>query len=217
MDTCRALALACAIASSTAYACLPARAVAQERAFRFEITPFGAHRFGGEFEEAGGDGELELDESHAEGILLNIAARAGGHWEILYARQDTTMHTRALLAGDPQFDVDVEYWHFGGNYSFEYDDERPFLAFTLGISRFDPYPPDLRAETYPSASIGGGWQLRSTKRLGVRIEGRVFTTFVDGDSDTFCGSIGGTGVCAFDIESETLTQWEARAGLVFRF
>ena len=214
MNTSRAVVLACVLTGVT---CPAMRVVAQEPAFKFEITPFGGHRFGGELEQADGDGELELDESHSQGIVLNIAARIDGHWEILYARQDTTMSTRSLLPGDPRLDVDIEYWHFGGNYAFEDDDSRPFLAFTLGVSRLDPYPPDLRAETYPSASIGGGWQLRSTKKVGVRIEGRVYTTFVDDDSAVFCRSTDGAGVCGFAIDSATLTQWEARAGLVFRF
>jgi hypothetical protein len=196
--------------------CCPTLVLPQEKAFKFEVTPFAGHRFGGQFDEREGDREFELDDSGTQGIILDIAARIGGHWEILYGRQDTQAGRWDPVSSAALLDLDIEYLHFGGNYSFEDEGPRPFVAFTLGLSRLDPFPLGSRAETYPSASIGGGLQLRSTRRIGVRIEGRVFTTFVDSDSRIFCLSSEGA-TCGIEIDSATLTQWEARAGLVFRF
>lgn len=194
----------------------PIAASAQERPFRFELTPFAAHRFGGTLDEKDGPREFDVENSAARGILLDVAARIGGHWEILYARQDTHVGTQDVLSNIPAVELGIEYLQFGGSYSFDYDSARPFLAFTLGLSRLDPDPLGAGAESYPSASIGGGWHLRADKRIGVRIEGRVFTTFVDSDSRILCVGAGGA-ACAIEIDGTTLTQWEARAGLVFRF
>jgi hypothetical protein len=72
-------------------------------------------------------------------------------------------------------------------------------------------------ESFFSASIGGGVQLNATKRLGFRLEARAFTAFVEDDSNIFCISSGGAGGCLIQVDARTLTQWEARAGLVFRF
>ena len=136
---------------------------------------------------------------------------------MLYARQDTEVDSRAILGNDLTLDLDVEYFHVGGTYLFDGDDTRPFVALTLGVSHFDPQPVELGSESYFSASIGGGVQLRATKRLGVRLEGRVFTTLVESDTDIFCRSTGGTAACLIQVDGTALTQWELRVGLVFRF
>jgi hypothetical protein len=206
----------CAI-GTLACVCYTGLAVAQDEPFRFELAPFAGYRVGGQFEEEDGDGEFELNESSTQGIILNIRASADTQWEVGYARQDTEIDTQALFASEPGIGLDVEYFHFGGTYLFEGENTRPFVAMTVGLSRFDPQPSDLGEESFPSVSIGGGVQLRSTERLGIRIEGRFYTTFVDSDSDFFCGSAGETNVCVIRVVGTTLTQWEVRAGLVFRF
>jgi len=203
--------------TSLACVCHADLVAAQDNPFRFELAPFAGYRVGGQFEEEGGDGEFELNESSAQGIILNIRAEPNTQWEVLYARQDTDMDTQSLFVSDPILDLDIEYFHFGGTYLFEGENTRPFVAMTVGLSRFDPQLSDLSAESYFSASIGGGVQLRASKRLGVRIEGRVFTTFVDNDSDLFCRSTSGTNICTIRVEGTTLTQWELRAGLIVRF
>jgi hypothetical protein len=197
--------------------CHATPAAAQDKLFKFEITPFAAYRIGGQINEQNGNGQFELNESAAQGIMLDVGVNPNGQWELLYARQDTEAATQGFFVNDPQFDLDVEYFHLGGTYLFDGDNTRPFVVVTLGLSHFDPQLAGLDSENYFSASIGGGLQLNASKRIGVRLEGRVFTTFVDNDSNIFCSSTGGAGACLIQVEGSTITQWEARAGLVFRF
>ena len=192
-------------------------AAAQDKLFRFEITPFAAYRIGGQFDENNGNGQLELNESAAQGIMLDVRVNHNGQWELLYAHQETEVDTQGIFVNDPQFDLDVEYFHLGGTYLFDGDNTRPFVVVTLGLSHFDPQLAGLDSESYFSVSIGGGLQLNASKRFGVRLEGRLFTTFVDTDSNIFCSSVGGAGTCLIQVDGSTVTQWEARAGLVFRF
>ena len=192
-------------------------AVAQERPFRFELSPFAGYRFGGEFEEEGTDRTFEPDESNANGIILNIREGANTQWEVLFARQSTAVAAEPPLGTEAVPDLDVEYLHFGGTYHGDGNNTRPFLATTIGLTRFDPEPSGTSAETYFSASIGGGVQLRATRRLGVRLEGRVVTTLVSSDSEIFCRTGGVTNFCAVRVDGSTFTQFELRAGLVFRF
>ncbi len=192
-------------------------AAAQDKLFRFEITPFAAYRIGGQFDENNGNGQLELNESAAQGIMLDVRVNHNGQWELLYAHQETEVDTQGIFVNDPQFDLDVEYFHLGGTYLFDGDTTRPFVVVTLGLSHFDPQLVGLDSESYFSVSIGGGLQLNASKRFGVRLEGRLFTTFVDTDSNIFCSSVGGAGTCLIQVDGSTVTQWEARAGLVFRF
>ena len=190
---------------------------AQDESFRFELTPFAAYRIGGSFDEKDGDGRVEVNDSNAQGIMFNIKANPNGQYELLYSRQNTDARTEGFLVNDPTIDLDVETFHFGGTYLFDGDKTRPFLAVTLGVTRFDPGIIDSDSESFFSASIGGGVQLNATKRLGFRLEARAFTTFVEDDSNIFCASSGGAGGCLIQVDARTLTQWEARAGLVFRF
>ena len=122
-----------------------------------------------------------------------------------------------MFACAPTIDMDVEYFQFGGTYLFDGDSTRPFIALTLGVTQFDPELADTGSESFFSASFGGGVQIRARERLGIRLEARVFTTFVDDGSNIFCGSIDGAGACLIQLDASTLSQWEARAGLVFRF
>jgi len=192
-------------------------AEAQDKQFKFELTPFAGYRLGGSFNEKDGDSRVDLNDSNAQGILFNIQANPKGQYELLYARQSTDADTEGFFAGDPTIDLDVEYFHFGGTYLFDGENTRPFMALTVGVSQFDPQLLDTGSESFFSASLGGGVQLNATKRLGVRLEARVFTTFVEDDSNIFCVSDGGGGACLVEVDARTLTQWEAKAGLVFRF
>jgi hypothetical protein len=192
-------------------------AAAQEQVPTFEISPYAAYRMGGTFDEKDGAGRVELNDSGAEGILFNMAARPNGQYELMYARQRTDAETSGFFANDPRIDMGVEYLQFGGTYLFEGDSTRPFVALTLGVTQFDPELAGTGSESFFSASFGGGVQLRARERLGIRLEARVFTTFVDDDSNIFCSSIDGVGACLVQVDATTLTQWEARAGLVFRF
>lgn len=205
------MALALALNSCTS------TVVAQERESRYEITPYAAYRMGGSFDEKNGAGRVELNDSRAEGLLFNMMANPDGQYELIYARQRTTADTEGFFANDPGIDLDVEYFQFGGTYLFDGDSARPFIALTLGATRFSPGLPDTGSESFFSASFGGGVQIRARQRLGIRLEARVFTTFVDDDSNIFCESAGGVGTCLLQVDARTLTQWEARAGLVFRF
>jgi hypothetical protein len=119
--------------------------------------------------------------------------------------------------GGPPLELDVDYLHFGGTYRFDGTSIRPFVAATAGAAHFSPRLPGFGAETYLSGSLGGGVQLRADKRLGMRLEGRVFGALLDHDGELFCNTSGVTDACGLVVDSALLIQWEARAGIVFRF
>jgi hypothetical protein len=195
--------------------------------FRFEITPYGAYRIGGEFEpqaeaeELDADGRgFELHEGNAEGLILDIRTSAGdSQWEVLYAHQDTELETQTSFVGGPVLNIDVSHLQFGGTYLFEdYSGTVvPFIALTAGLARFEPDGRDAATENYFSWSLGGGLQLRADRRIGVRLEARVFGTLIDDDSALFCVSSPEVNSCAVLVEGDQLYQLEARVGVVARF
>ena len=201
---------------------------AQGPPFRFEITPYAAYRIGGEFEPqeksddvnaAEGRG-FELREGNADGLILDIGTGAGNtQWEVLYAHQDTELETQPSFVGGPTLDIDVTYFQFGGTYIVQDDSEStaPFIALTAGLTRFEPGLDDVDAENYFSWSLGGGVQLRADRRVGVRLEARVFGSLIDDDSSLFCVSSPELNSCALFVKGESLYQLEARVGIVARF
>ena len=192
-------------------------ATAQESPGKFELTPFAAYRGGGDFEEKEGAAEFELQESNAWGLILNGTVEANTQWEVLYASQSTSVDITGAIPDEPAFDLDVEYLHVGGTYLFDGDRVRPFMAATIGASHFEPQPSGFSSETFVSGSIGGGWKISLGKHLALRVEARGYATLVDSDSRLFCESSDAGGVCLVILEGSFFTQWEARAGLTFRF
>jgi hypothetical protein len=203
--------------TSVFFLLITAPALAQSDSFQYEIAPFASYRSGGSFNAKDGEGRIELNDSSAAGIVFNIEANPNGQYELVYARQRTDADTSGFFANDPTIDMDVEYLQFGGTYLFDGDAVRSFIALTLGATRFDPELAGTRSESFFSGSFGGGLQIRARERLGVRLEARVYTTFIDDDSKIFCSSIDGVGGCLIQVDARTLSQWEARVGLVFRF
>ena len=211
------------LAGTLAALCGPRLATAQTAQtspLLFELTPYAGYRIGGEFTAESGDTEYEIREGNAQGLIFNIKAREPNtQWEILYGRQQTDVETQASFVDGPLLPIDIHNVHFGGTYLFDGGTTAPFVALTVGLTRFEPSVSDSEAENYFSGSLGGGMHLRPTQRIGVRLEARVFATFVDSDGALFCVSAPAseTAGCAISIHGEALLQWEAHAGLVVRF
>jgi len=187
---------------------------------RFELTPYFGYRIGGEFEQQNGSTKYELDEGNSAGLIFNIAARdVNTQWQVLYGQQRTSFTTPVTFDPSARLGLDVEYFQFGGTYLFDDagNDMRPFVALTAGVTHFAPTLAGVDSESFFSGSIGGGMQLLQTRRVGVRLEARVFATFVTTDGAIFCHSGPQAGGCAISIHGTALYQFEASAGVVFRF
>jgi hypothetical protein len=65
-------------------------------------------------------------------------------------------------------------------------------------------------------SAGGGVKLFPTRHLGLRLDGRLFATFVDADlAFLACGS--STGTCVLAFRTDVIFQAEFTAGAVLKF
>jgi hypothetical protein len=192
-------------------------AYAQQEDFVFELTPFAGATTGGDFEDMATGAELSLGDSSSFGLILNIDESANTQWELLYSRQATEADTTGLPIAGPPIDIDVHYLHGGGTYVFDGNIARPYLAATVGASHFEPGPGGIDGETFFSFSIGTGLHIRPNDRFGIRLEARGFGTLLDSNSQLFCQSGPAGAICAVQVEGTVLWQFQAFAGLVFRF
>lgn len=187
-------------------------ALAADTAPRIEVTPLLGYVTGGTFEDEFTNRELELDDSRAVGLQLNVRADPQSTWEIQYAKQDSV----ADIPGFPSIDVTVEKFEFGGTYEVTAEATRPYAAATLGVSRFKPTDNAFNDDTYFSFSLGGGVKFFTDRQVGVTIDARWLGAVIDEDSDVFCLSAGGL-TCLIEVDAGLTSQFRLFLGLNARF
>jgi hypothetical protein len=119
--------------------------------------------------------------------------------------------------GVGDIDLSIDYLQFGGTYIGPSRLARPFLAATVGLSRFDPEASQFSAETYFAFSIGTGVKLWPENRFGLRLEGRLYGSVLDSESKIFCASDSENSACLISTKAEVLWQWEMMFGAILRF
>ncbi len=188
---------------------------------RFEVTPFGGYRMGGEFDTQGSSTEpsrtVDLEDGGSWGLDVGIYRDSTSFYEILYSSQ-----TSNFESSDPDIDrVDVttDYIHFGGTLLFE--DQYwvvPYFSFTIGATLFDASG-GYDSDTKFSISAGTGLRLPFNDHFAATLGLRGFLTFVNSDTDLFCVSQPqqGDSGCLVKSSGSTYFQGEATAGLTLRF
>ena len=183
---------------------------------RFQLTPFAGYRTGGTFTDESTGEELELNNAAAFGLMLNWRESANTEWEIMYSHQGTDIDISGPT-GPSSIDIDVDYLQIGGTYLGGGATARPYMVATLGGARLDPGEAGLPSDIFFAFTIGGGLKVLATDRVGLRLEGRFYGTVIDSNSKIFCSSGSGGGQCLINSSADLLWQFEASAGLIFRF
>jgi hypothetical protein len=176
-----------------------------------EFTPCAGYRFGGGFFELVSAQPVDRDGAASFGLLLDVPLRDGLQVEGLFTHQSADF----LAAGPPSFPparwrVSVDHFQAGGLQEFRGGRVRPFLTGTLGLSRYAAAGDD---ELRFTVAAGGGVKLFPWSSLGIRLDARLFTTFVDVDGRAVACA---TGVCFFDLDTDVAWQAEFSAGIVLR-
>jgi len=199
-------------------ACWPAWAQQIPDGHRFALTPFIAYRAGGDIDDRDSSDRLSLDDSSALGLVLGIPWTPASELEFYYGRQSTGFDTSGLVSDVTALELDFDTLQIGGTYFLDADGPtRSFIVATAGGTRIKPSAPGARSDTFFSFGIGGGWHLFANTPIGVRVEARALGTLIDSSTDFLCGVNNGSGGCIFNTTGDILWQFEAQAGLIFRF
>jgi hypothetical protein len=177
----------------------------------YGITPFIGYRFGGEFEDINTGTTLKLSEEQSYGIIFDREMASGDIMEFYYSRQPSSLLASGPVTPGALIDIDVEYFHLGGKYPMK-SNVGAFYLGSVGLTRFSPGVDNLGPETKFSLGLGVGMETSADKRVGFRLEGRAFGTFIDSSGGIFC-----SGGCIVVTESQVLWQFEINAGITFRF
>ena len=179
-----------------------------------EITPFGAFRTGGEFSETASVNTLDIDNTRAFGIILGMPYQRYKTLEFYYSHQHASLIEKSSAGANTLFDLDVDYFQFGGIHMFNTTPEiQPFVSGGLGFSWFSPGLDGLDSAFQPAFGIGIGFNWKLNPHFGLRFELRGTGTFFGNGSSIFCSN----GQCTANLRGELLFQADALIGTNFSF
>jgi hypothetical protein len=181
-----------------------------------EVTPFLNFRLGGEFVAIGTSDDYEIDRSFGYGLLLDIPVWDNLEVELLFSLQDSKVEAKGYSTDPTELDLEVHYYHLGLLRTWPWDRVETFLVTSAGITRFEPEAgawDSFDDHDRFSAAVGGGVKIPLADHVGLRFDGRVFATWVNTESGTFCGRSG----CLFHHEDSMMWQFETTAGLILDF
>jgi opacity protein-like surface antigen len=187
---------------------------AQFKRQQFEIAPFIGYLFTGNLQTL--DGELKIDNSFNYGMALDIRISDDLLIELLYNRTDTGVGLRKEYYNttDYLFDMSVEYFQAGVQVETETGQFRPFAAFTIGATDFNPKESNYENDWKFSFTAGGGIKYYFTDNLGVRLQWRFLVPIYFSSASIFCND----GYCGIFITGGTyLLQYDLTAGLIVSF
>ena len=187
---------------------LPVPASAQT----IEVAPVGGYRFGGDLFEITTNRPLDLDGAPVVGGTVNVEMWDGLWFETLFTHQQAHIDIPGDALGPPaRVRAVVDHWLAGGRQEFGAGRARPFLTGLVGLTY---YGAEGDGEIRFTIGAGGGVKLLLQRRLALRFDGRVFTTFVDVDAHAVaCGQ----GTCFVGLDVNVVWQVEFTAGLVLVF
>ncbi len=184
---------------------------------RFEVSPFVGYRVGGSFEDAATGESVDLSGNASYGLVFNIREQARTQYEFGWSHQDTSVDLPDSNGVPTRLDLAIDTFQLGGTYLWDGDLARPFLVATMGAANYRPRSGAGSSDTFFAFTIGGGWKFWSTRRFGLRLEGRYYGTLVDDNTTVFCGSGPNNSGCLIQTRGKLLSQWEVSAGVSFRF
>ncbi len=203
----RAIPIAFGIVVATAVFSIPASAQP------VEIAPVGGYRFGGGFFEQVTQQQVDLDGAPVFGIVVNVPLHDGLFVEAFASHQQGSVTVpESATAPAARWRIDVDHFQVGGLQEFfDRRRTRPFLTGLLGLTR---YAADGDNEIRFTASAGGGVKLMPVPRFGLRLDGRLFATFVEVEGRAIACS---PGICLVAFNANIVWQAEFTAALVVGF
>jgi hypothetical protein len=177
-----------------------------------EAAPVGGYRFGNDLFELVTNGSIDVDGAPVVGGAVNVDIGDGLSFEALVTRQEAHITWPGGPSGTPVHGrVVVDQWLAGGRQEFPFGRARPFFTGLLGLTRSGIEGDN---EVRFTIAAGGGVKLPLQRRLGVRLDGRVFTTFVDADTRAVACA---QGTCLVGLNVNVAWQAELTAAMVLVF
>ncbi len=184
-----------------------------------EIQPFIGYIGGGGIPVDANDlsvNKIKFDSSASYGVTLGYNATEYLGFEFLWNHQST--EAVAELRGGGQLDrtIDTSLNQYHGNFiahfSGEDDALRPFMLVGLGATSASG---EGSSETNFSFGVGGGLKYFVSQNIGFRVQGRYAPTYLFSEPGGYWCNW--WGACWVSSNDKFLNQFDASAGVIFRF
>lgn len=162
------------------------------------------------------DGELKINNSFDYGAVFNLRLSNDLLIELLYIHSETGVSFKREYYNDEEylFDMNIEYLQAGVQVETEAGAFRPFAAFTIGATYFNPKDNNYEGNWEFSFTAGGGVKYYFTNNLGVRAQWRFLVPIYLSNAAIFCNN----GYCGIVVSGGTyLLQYDLTAGLIVSF
>jgi len=176
-----------------------------------EIAVLGGWQFGGKLNAF--QGEYGIEDAFALTGIVDVNLRPGGQLELMYDWQNTSITLRDAAGKRKLFDADLHYFQVGGLGYVDRGRVKPFGVATVGLTYINPLDDTVSGETRFSVTLGGGAKVFPTERIGLRFEGRLLMTVIDGALGLGCG----TGGCSGSVWGWGVAQGVVSGGLILAF
>lgn len=167
-----------------------------------EVSPIAGTRAGGDLFEVAAGRALDVDFAPVVGGALNVDLGDGLSFEGIYTHQWTKQEGLRLT---------TDQWLAGGRQEFGMGRARPFLSGLFGLTR---YAANGDGEIRFTLAAGGGLKVAMQRHLGLRLDSRVSTTFVDAEARAVACT---PGMCLVAGHAALVWQIEFSGGLVVIF
>lgn len=195
--------LASALAAAMLCAATPAAAQAS-------VTLFGGYAGTSGIDDATSNASADVKNGATFGVAVGVPFDASRELQLLYNQQSTTLTPGG---GAAPFDLTIRHLHFGGTVFVDRAVGQGFYAVGgVGVTQFSPGTTGFDNEYKPSINVGFGYYLPLGDRVALLAEARGFFTLVNSSGGFLC-----SGGCVVVLKSDTVTQVEAKIGLMARF
>lgn len=187
---------------------------AQYKRQQFEMIPYGGFLISSNLQTL--DGELKINNSFDYGAVFNLRLSNDLLIELLYIHSETGVSFKREYYNDEEylFDMNIEYLQAGVQVETEAGAFRPFAAFTIGATYFNPKDNNYEGNWEFSFTAGGGVKYYFTNNLGVRAQWRFLVPIYLSNAAIFCNN----GYCGIVVSGGTyLLQYDLTAGLIVSF
>lgn len=185
---------------------------------RAEVTPFVGYVFGNSVNT--GIGKVGIAGDMNYGVIVDVNVRPGGQLELSYARQDTRFTLEPFTGVKRDLtDVAVNYFQIGGLGYVDQGQAQPFASFTLGATWYDPKENSINDGEGRVIQINDEWRFSMIlalgakyfvgERVGLRVQGRLYATFLDSGGGVFCGF----GGCSLGLFGAGVIQGDFSGGV----
>ncbi|HPE01227.1 MAG TPA: hypothetical protein PK326_04675 [Burkholderiaceae bacterium] len=175
------------------------------------VSVLAGYATGGSFEEVRTGANVDVANSPAFALALDLPYDASRQWQVFFAQQASDFE---LAPGSgTRADLTLRYLQLGGTVHFSgRAGEGAYLAGGLGATWFSPSAPGYESGLRPSMSLALGYALPLGTQIALRAEVRGYATFINSSGGFLC-----SGGCIAVLKADAFTQAQALLGLSARF